>query len=198
VGGADEQMKRWLKENEYETAYLPFAGDGTFTQGVMTAIKKVYKPKFDEVILRNDGPRRFRPFNNIRGLISAVVEIDGQSVSINNVHLTYPRPHVIDLRKREFKELKSYINQQTAKNPWLLCGDFNFLPIDKRRSYLTMHYNNFTGTKLDKTWKHGSKYSAVRANLDYLFWDGKDINVDAKLAPFNTSDHRPILATISI
>jgi endonuclease/exonuclease/phosphatase (EEP) superfamily protein YafD len=195
VEGAGDILLKWLKHNKYTYEYLPFGHFGKKSMGVLTAVKKINKPKFQSLILRSDNPRLFRPFKNIRGLVSTKIKINGKTLSIVNTHLTYPRLHTIDMRKREFISLKSHliINQTDSV---FLCGDFNFLPIDNRRSYLKKHFANFSGGIIKKTWKHGSKYSLLRANADYLFWDESRLNVEAKLIDFNTSDHRPLYANI--
>lgn len=193
--GGDAKLQEWLEANEYEIAYLPFAHnlEGS-SQGVMTATRKVLNAEVKPIVLREDGPRRFRPFLNIRGLLSALVSVDGQDVALMNFHSTYARPHVRDMRKREFAELKSLLEQQTT--PWLLSGDFNFLSVDMRRKYLMDRFQSFTGGLIKTTWRHHSRYTPIRANLDYFFWEG--LRVEPSIAAFGESDHRPLLANISV
>lgn len=197
VSGGDTKLDRWLEANDYDITYMPFAHNlEGMSQGVMTATRKILGAEVRPVVLREDGPRRFRPFDNIRGLLEATVEIDGLDVTIMNFHSTYPRPHVIDMRKREFTVLKAILEVETK--PWLLCGDFNFLSVDKRRKYLTERFKSFTGSMINKTWRHRSKYTPIRGNLDYFFWKGDELKVEPNIAPFDDSDHRPLLAKITI
>jgi len=197
VDGASEQTKEWLENNNYVINYLPFASKGDLSQGVMTAVRKGLSAKTVPIILREDEPRRLRPFPNIRGLLATTVQTEHGEVTINNVHLTVPRPHLVDLRKREFTELKEYLNSQNTSSNWLLCGDFNFMPYDSRRKYLTNRYTHFTGSMVNKTWRNHQPYTPIRANLDYLFWREGSIRVAAELLDFNHSDHRPMRATLS-
>ena len=197
VEGGDAKLHEWLDANDYNVTYLPFAHNlEGMSQGVMTATRKVLNAYVEPVVLRKDGPRNFRPFPNIRGLLKATVKVDGESVVLMNFHSTYPRPHVIDMRQREFAELKKLLEHQT--DPWVLSGDFNFLSVDKRRKYLTDRYQSFTGGLISKTWRHHSKYTPVRGNLDYFFWSSDEFIVEPSLAPFEESDHRPLLAKISL
>lgn len=198
VQGADTKAHDWLRDNGYKTTYLPFATVNGMSQGVMTAVRKGLDITAKPVVLREDEPQRFRPFPNVRGLVSATFIIGNKELAIHNVHLTYARRHTRDMRKREFTELQKFLAEESNQHPWVLCGDFNFVGADGRRKYLTDHYQNFTGGVLGKTWRHRSKYSVVRANLDYFFWHGQGLQVDAQLAAFNASDHRPMIATITL
>lgn len=198
VQGADTKTLEWLQDNDYETNYLPFASIEGISQGVMTATRKSLKATAQPTVLREDEPQRFRPFPNIRGLVTATFTIGGKKLAIHNVHLTYARKHTRDMRKREFANLRKFLSEESDKHPWVLCGDFNFVGVDSRRKYLTDHYKNFTGGLFGKTWRHRSQYSVLRANLDYFFWKGKGLEVEPKLAKFNTSDHRPMIATITL
>ena len=197
VQGKDADAIEWFERNSYDMAYLPFAHnlDG-LSQGVMTANKKTLHAQVDPVVLREDVPRRFRPFPNIRGLLSAQIKIGDHLVTIANFHSTYPRPHVMDMRKREFAELMKFLVAKDAQHPWLLCGDFNFFGRDSRKKLLKHRYKSFTGNIIQPTWRHHNRLSPVRLNLDYFFWNG--LSVKAKLAPFSNSDHRPLTATVSL
>ncbi len=196
VGGKDSQLLKWLADHNYETAYLPFAYRGSLSQGVMTATKKSLKSELETVVLRKDGPVRMRPFPNVRGLVNAHIKIGMSTLSVANFHSTYPRPHVRDMRKREFAELLKYLDKEESRNPILLCGDFNFFGKDYRKKVLLSRYKHFTGTFSNPTWRHRSRLSPISANLDYFFW--KDLQVEANLLPFNTSDHRPLLAIVTL
>ncbi len=196
VGGRDAELLKWFDAHGYKTEYLPFSHRGSMSQGVMTAIRKNLKAETHHVVLREDGPGKiFRRFPNIRGLLNTRIVVDGTEVSIANFHSTYPRPHVIEKRRREFQELIMFLDSN-KDNPLLLCGDFNFIGNDIRRKILKSRYKHFTGGGYDKTWRHFGRYSPIRTNLDYYFWKG--LNVDAQLLPFSDSDHRPMLATISL
>lgn len=197
VQGADDQILDWLEDNGYLVEYLPFSGTGGFSQGVMTAVRKSMASKTQKIILREDGPRRFRPFPNIRGLLATAINVNGKNFSIYNIHLTLPRPYTIDMRSREFKKLREFLDQSPANEPWFMCGDFNFFGFDKKRNQLTDGYDHFTGSLIDKTWRHHLRFTPIRANLDYFFWKG-NIKVTPELAGFNTSDHRPLTADILI
>lgn len=195
VEGAGDEFLKWLKHNHYKYEYLAFGHFGKKSMGVLTAVKKDYKPKFQSITLRSDRPRLLSPFKNIRGLVSTNVVIDNKTINIMNTHLTHPKFHTIDMRKREFASLLDYLDKNVSDAKFL-CGDFNFTPIDRKRRYLKNRFASFTGGLMDKTWKHNMKFSPLRANLDYLFWDKPKIKVNAKLADFNTSDHRPLYAKI--
>lgn len=197
VDGGGNEFLKWLKHNNYTYEYLAFGHFGKKSMGVLTAVKKIYKPKFKPITLRSDNPRLFRPFKNIRGLITTAIKIDGRTLNIVNTHLTYPRMHTTDMRKREFTSLKTHLENSDTDSIFL-CGDFNFVPIDSRRRYLKNQFASFSGGVIRKTWRHGSKYSLMRANTDFIFWDSSNIKVEAKLANFNTSDHRPIIANIKL
>lgn len=195
VQGASSTLRDWLIHNQYSISYLPFAHQGKFSQGVMTATKKSLKAKVQPITLRTDEPKRLRPFKNIRGLLDARIQLGAKEVSIMNTHLTYARLHTRDMRRREFKELISYLSDLKAKHPLFLCGDFNFVGNDKRKTYLTNNFRSFTGDKSNKTWQHLPKYSPIRANLDYFFWSST-LQVNAQLGTINVSDHKPMTAEI--
>lgn len=197
VQGADTYMQQWFKDNGYTTEYLPFSHRGPLSFGIVIATRTSLKAKVEPTVLRKDGPRRRRPFDNIRGLLTAQLTVGGKKLAIHNIHLTYPRVHTSDMRKREFVKLQEFLKQETGQMAWFLCGDFNFVGADKRRKYLTEQYHNFTGGKLAKTWRH-TAHSIIRANIDYFFWNEKDLKIKAKLAKFDASDHRPMIAEISV
>lgn len=197
VKGTDDQILDWFEDNGYHTDYLPFSGTGNLSQGVMTAVRKSMAPNTQKIILRSDEPRRFRPFPNTRGLLATSIKINGKNFSIYNIHLTLPRPYTIDMRAREFKKLEEFLEQSPHNQPWFMCGDFNFFGLDWKRNRLTGKYNHFSGNLINKTWRHHLRYTPIRANLDYFFWKG-NIKVAPQLAHFNTSDHRPLTAEISI
>jgi len=201
VGGRDEITRTWFDEHDYELAYLPFASfpsDARISQGVMTATKKILQASVEPIVLREDQPRRFRNFPNIRGLLDCTIRLGQQDVHILNFHATFPRPYTVDLRQREFASLVGHLEKYNEGSPMLLCGDFNFFGKDTRKERLTTDYDSFTGTRTDKTWRHKNGASPLRANLDYLFWTKDSLDVDAKLLPFNVSDHRPIHACFTM
>ncbi len=196
VEGSDDKFLFWLKRNGYIFKYFPFAHEGDKSQGILTAVKESLNPKFSITYLRRDKPSKSRPFINVRGIITTRLIISGLVVDIVNIHLTYPRLHTKDLRKREFTSLCDYLNKNRS-NATLLCGDFNFVPVDFRRKYLKKQYANFSGNLFSKTWKHNQKFSPLRANTDYLFWNKSQLQVNPQLEEFSTSDHRPLSAIIS-
>lgn len=195
--GGDGRLQEWFASHDYETTYLPFASKGQFSQGVMTATRKVLEATTQPVVLRDDPAGKvFRRFPNKRGLLNTHVTLDGVAVSVNNFHSTYPRPHVIDKRRREFAALITFLEAEEKELPLLLCGDFNFFGRDERRKILKDRFEYFTGTLADPTWRHHSRYSPIRVNLDYFFWKG--LSVKAELLPFSGSDHRPLLASVTM
>lgn len=195
VQGGKDKATQWLKSKGYSIDFLPFSHDDNLHLGVMTAVRKGLSYKTKPVVLREDGPIPSRPFENLRGMLATTVN---NQVTIYNIHLTFPRPHTVDMRKREFAKLQEFLAQVPKNQNWFMCGDFNFLPGDSRRKYLKQEYKSFTGSVVSKTWRNHRKFTPVRANLDYLFWNGKNIDVQARLMEFNHSDHRPMLATISL
>jgi len=201
VEGKDASTLKWLKHNDYNITYLPFANypqDTSISQGIFTAVKKSLKGASSPVILRKDGPRRFRNFPNRRGVIDTVITLeDGSIISIINFHATPPKPYTIDMRKSEFDVLSNYLEELPKDRKVFLCGDFNFFGIDARRNLLKNRFQHFTGTNIHKTWQHNFPFSPLKLNLDYLFWT-QNLAVSAKLRPFKISDHRPILASISV
>lgn len=201
VDGADSTTKDWFENNGYEIIFLPFAvfpKDSRISQGVMVAAKKTLKASLTTHVLRSDGPRAFRRFNNIRGLAEAVVTFDkGKKLHIINVHSTFARHYTIDMRKREFAALKDYL-AAAGDEPVLLCGDFNFVGSDPRKKYLKKLYSSFTGSLLSPTWRHLTKLSPISANLDYFFWSRRGISVEPRLLGYKKSDHRALYAKIDI
>ena len=200
VSGADSKLIDWLTGKGYQVAYMPFAHNLGYSQGVMTAVRPGLFASPVPKILREDGPRRFRPFYNVRGLMSTTIKVGASEVSINNVHLTYPRQHTIDMRRREFVSLQAFLKALSAQGPWLLCGDFNFIGLDKRRKYLKANYQHFTGDFWHKTWSHKGKFSPIRANLDYAFWDtgSKQMVTSTRLELVKGSDHHPIIMQVTL
>jgi endonuclease/exonuclease/phosphatase family metal-dependent hydrolase len=198
VGGADKLLARWMRKHDYEMVYLPFAKRGELSQGVMTAVRKGLAINLAPTTLRQDKPQLMRPFSNIRGLVSAEIIWNNRKLAVHNIHLTYARPHTADMRRREFSSLETFLAAGLESNPWLLCGDFNFFGADKRKLALTEKYPFFSGNNIEKTWSHRPKYSPIRANLDYAFWSPADLQVEASLADFETSDHRPIVIEVMV
>lgn len=196
VEGADDKLKQWLQDNDFDITYLPFSYNANMSQGIMTACSKALRSNSESVTLREDEPKRFRPFHNIRGLIDTSIRFAGREVSIANTHLTYSRFHTRDMRRREFGKLQEHLAAESGEQPFFICGDFNFFGNDSRREYLVEHYQSFTGDRL-KTWQHQAKFSPLRANLDYFFWEDDKLNIKASIGGFNVSDHRPLFAEIS-
>lgn len=201
VQGRDDETAKWFKKQGYDTAYLPFATypkDHRISQGVLTATKKSLRASTEPVVLRSNGPRWFRNFPNVRGLLDATIAFEGKQLHVLNFHATYARPHTTDMRRDEFGKLQSYLAAFDEKTAWLIGGDFNFFGSDSRKAWLIERYAHFTGNGRQKTWRHKSKILPLGANLDYLFWSGETVAVVAKLMPFSVSDHRPIQAKISL
>lgn len=197
VQGADNGLEKWLTKNNYSMEYMPFEHRKGIYQGIMIATKKSLKAKVSSFVLREDEPMIRRPYHNIRGLLDAHIKIGSTTISIVNTHLTYARFHTRDMRQREFEKLKSYLTIKSTDMPRLICGDFNFIGPDKRRSYLIDNFNSFTGTNGEKTWHHMPKFSPLKANLDYFFWNNQ-LSVKPELGTIVVSDHKPLFAEISV
>lgn len=191
----DDVVVQWFTDNGYIQEYMPFAHnlDG-FSQGVMTAVKKSLRPSSETVTLRDNGPRMFRNFPNIRGLIKTTVSIDGVDIDILNTHLTLARPYTMDMRKQEFEKLVETLDslETESDNPMVLVGDFNFIPLDRRRKLLEKRYASFGGNTETKTWYWRGKKGFISANLDAVYWDSDKIHIDGELGELIGYDHRPL------
>ncbi len=99
VEGADTSALNWLQQNGYDLEYLPFAKspqDQSISQGILTAVKNsVDVVSSEAIVLREDEPRRFRPFPNIRGVIETVVRLDNGNLEIFTIIIPHCQGHLL-------------------------------------------------------------------------------------------------------
>jgi endonuclease/exonuclease/phosphatase family metal-dependent hydrolase len=200
VQGGDNSTIKWLEANDYVIHYLPFAtfpDNKDLSQGVLTATARYLDTTSESVVLRQDTPRKYRSFHNLRGAINTTLTLkDSTELNIINFHATYPRPFTIDMRKREFINLIDYVDSLPENRQIMLLGDFNFLPFDSRKKILLSKFDSYTAQGLQKTWKHSQKLSPLRANLDYILMKTNKLSIKGQTLPFRVSDHRPIIVEV--
>jgi endonuclease/exonuclease/phosphatase family metal-dependent hydrolase len=129
-----------------------------------------------------------------RGLLAAVLEVDGQRVLFLNTHLDYLKGDAQRLANvTQVKELlKAYPGL-----PVILCGDFNDTPGDRT-------YNRLSEF-LQDAWKEAGERSGFTfpsadpaKRIDYI-WISKQVQpIRTWLPDSKASDHLPIVAEFSM
>ena len=129
-------------------------------------------------------PEEFEP----RGMLEAVIEVEGRRFSFYNTHLS-----LID---EEVDRSLTEIIAITSDNPLpqLLVGDFNAAPSTSHIQRFSKHfYNAFGSGPYPDTYKkqgdHGQK-------IDYIFHDAHFEAIEAWAIASEASDHVPIVAKL--
>lgn len=134
-----------------------------------------------------------------RGVLEAVIEIDGKAVSVYNAHLS--------LKDEELKLSVDEILVLTEKSefPCIVMGDFNappfYAPIRKMNRYFT---DAFLKMKNGDAYTYPAPYSYTKTDvelkpitrIDYIFFSpGLEVLQTAAIST-NVSDHLPIVADL--
>lgn len=128
---------------------------------------------------------RYPPGIEPRVLLSAVLEVGGDSWQIHVTHLSYLRPW----QTKEQKKIKQRFAEGDLKR-CVVMGDFNFTPNDSR-------YRDW-GSLFQEPGEIGNTYPSgnPKKKIDHI-WVSKDIQVlDGAVIPSSASDHLPLVCQI--
>lgn len=162
-------------------------------------IRDIGREIVDFVVVEYAKPNR--PARQYATAIRAVVEIDGQAVSVYNLH---PRRPNIDLFAYDAREREQTIevvqaHLATDPNPVILLCDCNFTPQSRAYTRLAAHLTDtwqVRGVGLGATVPVFGQIPLLR--VDYI-WVSTDFSVLAAPYPLPTaSDHLPVMSIISL
>lgn len=126
------------------------------------------------------------------GFPEVVVEIAGRRVRIFNTHLSW-----LDagLRLQEAQEMLDIISR--GEGPVVLTGDMNALPDDPEIILLTQTLADaFASAGDEEGFTYPGGWPTKR--IDYIFTSKEIVAVQAKVIETFASDHRPVLARLTI
>lgn len=138
-----------------------------------------------------------------RAYVEAVINIDGDELTIGTVHMSYT--HKFELSKRKLTETKKLVEAiNVNKERFVLTGDFNATPGSEVVSNIENILTNCGPAYDEKTWTtkpfsyNGFSADTLDWRLDYIFATN-DIKVSkAQVLETEYSDHLPILVEMEL
>jgi endonuclease/exonuclease/phosphatase family metal-dependent hydrolase len=128
------------------------------------------------------------PDEEQRGLLEAVIDVDGQQVRAMTTHLQHDNA---DSRLLQARAVADAV--RAAAEPVVLTGDLNAPPTEPEITTLTALLADSHAAA-----GHGDGFThpaqAPTARIDYVLSDGRPIH--SEVLPTQASDHRPVLAKI--
>lgn len=100
------------------------------------------------------------------------------------------------------REIETYYPRLTTGIPTIVAGDFNELPAGLAVEFLAHHGFARAATSGPTTWHHvidvaGAKISALSLDIDHVMVDASLTPSDARVLDAGTSDHRPVVVTLT-
>lgn len=145
-------------------------------------------------------------------ILRAVLDVDGQSIAVYDVHLSYPvegNPR-IDLpilnvvsrydetkRNKQIDEFLDYLKKEQL--PYIAAGDFNMSQHSIKYSSLAVQMDDSwreTRAGLGTTWSTEMLLPLLR--IDYVWYSPQLRAVNAELGPDLGSDHLPVIAELEL
>lgn len=126
-----------------------------------------------------------------RGLLEAIVEVDGESIAFFNTHLSLKKRQ-LELNVEELLDIMRHKDM-----PVILVGDFNAEPDSPPMKKIEMEFTNVFGSAAlyPETYKkqgdHGQKIDFIFCSRHWRVLHAKTIETDA-------SDHKPVLALLQL
>lgn len=134
-----------------------------------------------------------------------VVDAPIGRVQILNVHL---RPALMDgswikgffrtppLRR---KEIEAHWRKMDARIPTIVAGDFNEDPYGRAVAYLQQRGLARVATTGPTTWRYenGAGSELLKLDIDHVLIDGRLAARDGRVVDAGTSDHRPVVVTLT-
>jgi endonuclease/exonuclease/phosphatase (EEP) superfamily protein YafD len=100
------------------------------------------------------------------------------------------------------REIETYHAKLATGIPTIVAGDFNELPSGLAVEFLAKQGFSRTPTTGPTTWHHvidvaGAKVSALSLDIDHVVIDASLVPSDARVLDAGTSDHRPVVVTLT-
>jgi endonuclease/exonuclease/phosphatase family metal-dependent hydrolase len=138
-----------------------------------------------------------------RSYIETTLEIEGKSLKVANVHMSYTKGFIETERKKQETD-KLYELIKDHDENFLLLGDLNALPDSFTIETLLKKLENAGPDFNEKTWttkpfvSEDFEATSLDWRLDYIFKTPDIKVVSAEVVETDASDHLPILITIEI
>ncbi len=144
--------------------------------------------------------------------LRTVLDVNGQSIAVYNVHLSYPvegEPRInLPLlnvlsrydetkRNKQIDEFLDWLKKEPL--PYIAAGDFNMSQHSIKYSSLAVLMDDSwreTRAGLGATWSTETNFPLLR--LDYVWYSAQLRAVKAELGPDLGSDHLPVIAEIEL
>ncbi len=141
---------------------------------------------------------RVEPFTDFSLMVSAVLELEGVTVDVHNVHAAAPnRPVAVQVWREQFDLIDEW--HAVRERPLLVAGDFN----------ATVHHQPFralingglvdahqaAGRGLGLSW---TLRGVPLMRLDHVLVSNELEVLEVQTLPGNGSDHRPVVVTVRL
>ncbi len=100
------------------------------------------------------------------------------------------------------KEIEAHWKQIDYQLPTIVAGDFNEEPTGEALAYLAQHGMTRIATSGPTTWHYEQTYGGrtmdlLKLDIDHVMLDSHLVGSDAHVLDAGTSDHRPVVVTIT-
>lgn len=172
-----EELAQAVQMNYYFYPAISLQG-GSYGIGIMS----VYPLESCEVI-----PLETRAEDEARVLAKAVIQVDGQPVTIFNTHLSFEDTQQ---RRKQWDFLQTQLD--AAGMPAVLTGDFNVAQIGEFSYLHGVTAINNSRTPYETFIGEGDEYRC----LDNIFISGGLMVSSCKMGETSASDHNPLIAVL--